>query len=187
VSTRPSPARDRLLQTASRIFYTRGIHSVGVEEVIATAGVTRSTMYRHFPGKEELVVAYLEAASAAERAQLEAALAAAAGPEEAVQALAGAVVAQLSDPSYRGCAFLNAAAEYPDVDHPVHQAVLAHRRWYAETVAATLEPVTGRRTPAAAELFVLLRDGAMAAGCLSDPAEVGRVFRRGVAELLADA
>ena len=57
---RPSPARQRLLETASRIFYTEGIHGVGVDRVIGEAEVTRATFYRPFPSKEALVLAYLQ-------------------------------------------------------------------------------------------------------------------------------
>ena len=64
-TTRVSEPRDRLLRTASGIFYAKGIHAVGVDEIVATAGVTRATFYRHFPGKEDLVVAYLTSADPA--------------------------------------------------------------------------------------------------------------------------
>src|SRR5688500_20167482 len=60
LSGRPSEARERLLNTATAIFYSAGIHSVGVERIVAEAKVTRATFYRHFPGKEDLVAAYLE-------------------------------------------------------------------------------------------------------------------------------
>ena len=60
--TRPSEARSRLLNTATRLFYAEGIHSVGIDRIIAEAKVTRATFYRHFPGKEDLVLAYLQSA-----------------------------------------------------------------------------------------------------------------------------
>jgi AcrR family transcriptional regulator len=179
-TTRASEPRDRLLRTASGIFYAKGIHAVGVDEIVATAGVTRATFYRHFPGKEDLVVAYLQAASAAERSQVEALLTDDLPADDGLRAVAGAVAAQITNPAYRGCAFLNAAAEYPDPGHPVHRAVLDHRQWFLGTV-------TGLVGRPAAELFVLLRDGAMASGCLADPAHVSRVFLDGVDELLGAA
>ncbi len=54
-----SAARERLLRTASDLFYREGIHAVGVDRIVAEAGVTRATFYRHFPSKEDLVEAYL--------------------------------------------------------------------------------------------------------------------------------
>src|ERR1700754_4322833 len=65
-----SEARLRLLNTAPRIFYAEGIHSVGIDRIVAEAKVTRATLYRHFPGKEELVVAYLQAVHQADRDQV---------------------------------------------------------------------------------------------------------------------
>src|SRR5262249_49740655 len=69
---RPSEARDRLLRTASAIFYAKGINSVGVEEIVSEARVTRATFYRHFPSKEDLIVAYLKATDDDVRAQVHA-------------------------------------------------------------------------------------------------------------------
>ena len=59
-ATRPSPARKRLLDAATDLFYGEGIHSVGVDRIIEAAGVTRATMYKQFDGKEGLVLAYLQ-------------------------------------------------------------------------------------------------------------------------------
>src|SRR5262245_5172183 len=67
---RPSEARSRLLSAASTIFYTQGIRAVGVDHIIAAAQVTRATLYRHFPGKEDLVLAYLDTAHQAIRRQV---------------------------------------------------------------------------------------------------------------------
>ncbi|MCF6376667.1 TetR/AcrR family transcriptional regulator [Nocardioides KLBMP 9356] len=182
-----SEARTRLLGTASGIFYAKGINAVGVDEIVEAARVTRSTLYRHFGSKDGLVVAYLDAASAMERAAVEGALAqvrdggAPAGKVGgAIGALAGAVVAQIHDPAFRGCAFLNATAEFPDPSHPIHQAVLRHRAWYADQVSQALDSDAD-----AATLFVLLRDGAMAAGCLADPDAVTSAFLKGVAGLVS--
>ena len=178
----PSEARTRLLQTASGIFYTKGINAVGVDEIVDAAKVTRSTLYRHFRSKDGLVVAYLDAASAVERAAVEQALGRAGESVEGgkIGALAATVVGQIHNPVFRGCAFLNAAAEFPDLAHPIHQAVLRHRSWYADQVATALDghPLDD------AMVFVLLRDGAMAAGCLADSDAVASAFLKGVADLV---
>ena len=75
-ASRPSEARTRLLKTASQVFYAEGIHSVGVDRIVAEAQVTRATFYRHFPSKETLVVAYLTEVDRAVRSQVDAAVAA---------------------------------------------------------------------------------------------------------------
>jgi AcrR family transcriptional regulator len=176
-SDRPSEARTRLLGTASRIFYAEGIHAVGIDRIIAEAQVTRATLYRHFPGKDDLILAYLTEADRAIRGQLDAAVAGNPAPDEAVRAIGRAIAAGIRSAGFRGCAFLNAVAEYPDPAHPVHRAVLAHRQWFLDTM-------TGLLGEAAARHFVMLRDGAMAAGCLFDPELICRTFLDGVEGLL---
>ena len=179
-----SEARERLLSTASALFYAEGLHAVGVDRIIAEASVTRATMYRHFRGKDELVVAYLTAIDEAVRAQVATARESAGSPDDVVRAVARAIAESVESQGFRGCAFLNAVAEYPDAEHPVHQAVTRHRDWFRETVTELLA-ATGDAAPGpAARHFVMLRDGAMAAGCLSDPAPVCETFLLGVEGLL---
>ncbi|SIR29159.1 TetR/AcrR family transcriptional regulator [Micromonospora avicenniae] len=181
---RPSEARERLLATATRIFYAEGIHSVGVDRIIAEAKVTRATFYRHFPGKEDLVVAYLQAADQAIRDHVETASAAGRPAADALQAIAESIARDIQSAGFRGCAFLNAVAEYPDPDNAVHQAVLAHRQWFLETINALLADIQESEAEPAARHFVMLRDGAMAAGCLFDPVLISETFLRGVEGLI---
>ncbi|MFI5911772.1 TetR/AcrR family transcriptional regulator [Dactylosporangium sp. NPDC051541] len=176
---RPSEARLRLLDTATRMFYAEGIHSVPVDRVLDAAKITRATLYRHFPGKEDLVVAYLTRVDEGIRSQVGTA-AGTLPPAEALRAVAASIAADIRTPGFRGCAFLNAVAEYPDPEHPVHRAVIAHRRWFLDTVTALMTRIDATGAEAAARHFVMLRDGAMAAGCLSDPVLIGETFLRGV-------
>lgn len=183
-TTRPSEARTRLLNTALRIFYAEGIHAVGIDRIVEEAQVTRATLYRHFLGKEELVVAYLNEVDAAMRAQAAKATERGHSPAATLKALAEAIAGGIRSPEFRGCAFLNAAAEYPDPGHPVHQAVLAHRQWFQDTVTALFSEIHEESAEPAARHFVMLRDGAMAAGCLSGADLVCETFLRGVEGLL---
>ena len=176
---RPSEARTRLLTTATRIFYAEGIHSVGVDRIIAEAKVTRATFYRHFPGKEDLVLTYLQAADQAIRGQVDTAIAGRPAAE-ALRAIAAGIAQGIQSPGFRGCAFLNAVAEYPDPEHPVHKAVLAHRQWFHDTINTLMTSIQKSEAEPAAQHFVMLRDGAMAAGCLFDPALICETFLRGV-------
>ncbi|MCS7476779.1 TetR/AcrR family transcriptional regulator [Umezawaea endophytica] len=184
LESRPSEARTRLLTTASGIFYAEGIHSVGVDRILAEAQVTRATFYRHFPGKEDLVLAYLSAADQAIRGQVVAAVAGGLPPADVLRAVAESIAAGIRSQGFRGCAFLNAVAEYSDPGHPVHQAVLAHRQWFLDTVAELLARVREESAEPAARHFVMLRDGAMASGCLFDPDLVCETFLRGVEGLV---
>ncbi|MFF0345319.1 TetR/AcrR family transcriptional regulator [Kribbella sp. NPDC004875] len=179
-----SEARARLLNTATRLFYADGLHAVGVDRVIAEAQVTRATLYRHFPSKDDLLVAYLTQADDAIRARTDATRSSGADPDDIIRAVAQAIADDIRGPGFRGCAFLNAAAEYPDPAHPVHQAVLKHREWFLTTMIELFSTTAKTDAEPAARHFVMLRDGAMTAGCLTDPERICTTFLRGVEGLL---
>lgn len=181
---RPSEARERLLHTATAIFYAAGIHAVGVERIVAESKVTRATFYRHFPSKEDLVVAYLERLHEHFRGRYDRAVASGRPAADILREIARQIVDDLHAPGFRGCAFINAAAEYPDADHPVHRAVLAHRQWFLGAVTDLVARTSDAPPEGAARHFVMLRDGVMAGGCLGDPAEAGETFLRGIDGLL---
>lgn len=180
---RPSEARQRLLATATRIFYGEGIHSVGIDRIIAEAQVTRATFYRHFPSKEDLVLAYLRAVDQAIRDRVDTAITGVPA-SEALRAVAESIAQDIQSAGFRGCAFLNAVAEYPDPSHPVHQAVLAHRQWFLNTINTLMVTIQKAEAEPAAQHFVMLRDGAMAAGCLFNPVQICETFLRGVEGLI---
>jgi AcrR family transcriptional regulator len=146
--------------------------------------VTRATFYRHFPSKDDLITQYIRAADRGIRDAVAAATGTPTSADSGVRALADFVASQIKTPGFRGCAFLNAAAEYPDVENPIHQAILAHRTWFYETVLAAFAQVTDR-APLAAAHFVMLRDGAFVEGCLADPDAVTQTFLHGVDGMLA--
>jgi AcrR family transcriptional regulator len=175
---RPSEARSRLLGTASRMFYSEGIRAVGIDRIVAEAQVTRATLYRHFPAKDDLILTYLTGADQAIRAGVDEAVGAGRPAPETIRAITRGIAGNIRSEGFRGCAFLNAAAEYPDPGHPIHRAVLAHRQWFLDTVTGLLG------TDAAGRHYVMLRDGAMAAGCLFDPGLIGETFIAAVEGLL---
>lgn len=181
---RPSEARSRLLNTASRIFYSEGLHSVGVDRILTEADTTRATFYRHFPSKEDLVVAYLEEADRGLRARFARAEESGGPADEVLRAVAADIAGDVRNDGFRGCAFLNAAAEFPDPEHPVRLRITEHRDWFLGVVTDLLSRVGDGPADAAGRHFVMLRDGAMAAGCLADPDSVSATFLDGVEGLL---
>lgn len=182
---RTSPARDRLLASASRTFYGEGIRGVGVDRIVTEAGVTRSTFYRHFPGKEDLVVSYLQAIDVAVRARVGEVPGGRVAAARLVRAIAGGMADELCSPGFRGCPFINAAAEFPDPASLVRRAVVEHRTWLVETVTRAFR-VAGHADPAeSARRFVMLRDGAMVAGYLNDPKAARTTLLAAVEDLLA--
>ena len=139
----PTSARDRILETAFRLFYARGIRAVGVDLIIAESGVAKATFYKHFPAKDELVLAYLDKVDGIWTGQLHAA-AEAAGPDPADQlvGLFDALGTACRRDGYRGCAFINAAAEAT----AGHAGPRAHR--CPQAGRARLGPRPGQRAPA---------------------------------------
>jgi AcrR family transcriptional regulator len=185
-----SEARERLLATATALFYGEGIRAVGVDRILAETPTTRATFYRHFPSKEDLVVAYLRGVDALTREAVRAAEESGPSAAEALRTIGATIAGDLTRPGFRGCAFLQAATEFPDPDDPVHRVVVDHRAWYLATItdlfARAYGDAEGRPDPErAARHFVMLRDGAMSGAHLDGTAEAADTVRRGVDGLLA--
>ncbi|MEV7325879.1 TetR/AcrR family transcriptional regulator [Streptomyces sp. NPDC093970] len=182
---RPSPARERLLTTASRLFYGEGIRGVGVDRVMAEADVARGTFYRHFDGKDDLVRAYLQATDRRIRERVDMAAREITSPADFLAAVASGIGAELCGPGFRGCPFINAAAEYPDTGSAVHQAVLEHRAWFREVLRDAFGRLGATAPERSADAMVALRDGAMVAGYLGDAQDAGAVLVHGVTVLVS--
>ena len=178
-----SEARERLLATASQLFYAEGITSVGVDRIVSEGHVTLATFYRHFPSKEDLVISYLDGVHEVIAKQLASSTSQARG-QDLVRAICDQVISELGRPDFRGCAFINAASEFEDPEHPVRRVIASHRQWYYESVRRAFAEA-GHQTPGnAARHFVMLRDGAMTAGSLDSPTSAKRTFNRGVEGLI---
>jgi AcrR family transcriptional regulator len=169
--------RDRLLETASALFYAEGIKGVGGDRILSEAGTTRATMYRHFPGKESLVAAYLEREDAIIRGYFEAAAATPATPIELVERVIDGIAEDATRYHRRGCPFINAAAEYPDADGEVRQIIEQHRTWFRSTLAEVLKAASVPHPDQAAASLVLLRDAALV-GVYLDGEKISKDFRR---------
>lgn len=175
-----TPMRERLLEAASELFYAQGLRAVSADRIIERVGTTKVTFYRHFRTKDDLVVAYLEGRAAIEREGVGGAVARAGGdPETALRLIAEGLGAVACRPGFRGCPFINAAAEYPDPDSPVRRLVDQHRAWYRSMFEQLIAPLDVHDRAAVADELMLLRDGAMVAGYLGDPAAAGGAFLRG--------
>lgn len=178
----PSP-RERLLETARRLFYAEGIHTVPVDRLVTEANVTRATFYRHFPAKEDLVEAYLRATDADLRTAVANALDRGT-PQAAAAALLELIGQVTCSAGFRGCHFINASAEYPDAADPVRVAVADHRAWFQETVTALAERAGHPDPDYAGRVLVLLHDGALSAAELDEPEQVRKTVIRAGRELL---
>src|SRR5690242_782900 len=163
---RPSAARERILETAFALFYAHGIRAVGVDRIIGESGVAKATFYKHFPAKDDLVLAYLDKVDGVWTGQLHEA-AAAAGPDPAAQlvGLFDALRASCRREGYRGCAFINAAAE-SQPGTAVHDRTVAHKAAVLSWVRGLAEQAGARDPDTLARSLTLLLDGGLASGAL---------------------
>jgi AcrR family transcriptional regulator len=178
-------ARQRILDAAFRLFYARGIRAVGVDAIIAESGVAKATFYKHFPGKDDLVVAYLDKVDGLWSGQLHDA-AAAAGAEPAAQlvGLFDALTSACRRDGYRGCAFINAAAEsMPGT--PVHDRTVAHKQAVLEWVTGIADEAGADDPAGLARALTLLLDGGLASGALDGSPEAAERARRAAAVLVS--
>ncbi|MBD0383169.1 TetR/AcrR family transcriptional regulator [Paenibacillus sedimenti] len=124
-----SSARQRILEVASDLFYREGIRSIGVDTIVEQSGVGKATLYRHFPTKDALIVAYLEAQDHINWEHFDRVVAQHEGsPKAQLLALIDATIELLEPGYHRGCHFLNALAEFSEEDHPVHLLAVEYNR-----------------------------------------------------------
>ena len=182
-----SAARARILDTATRLFYARGLRAVGVDTIIAESGVAKATFYKHFPAKDDLVVAYLDRVDEAWTGQLRAA-AEAAGPDPADQlvGLFGALDSACRRDGYRGCGFINAAAESAP-GTVAHDRTVAHKQGVLAWLRGLATDAGAPRPEGLARSLALLLDGALSSGALDADPEAVEVARDTARSLVRQA
>ena len=127
-----SEKRLHLITTAFELFYQKGVHAVGINEILSESGVAKKTLYHHFSGKDELVLAVLEYRDQRFCDWLNGCLSEAASAVEMVEALFEALDNWFNDRidvllPFHGCFFINVSGEYSAPDHPIHQQCARHK------------------------------------------------------------
>lgn len=173
------------MATAWRLFYRDGLRVVGIDMILAEAGVAKMTLYNHFASKEELIIAILEKRDAEFRASLMARVESA-GADSAARLLA--VFDWLADwfagDDFKGCVFIRAVSEYPEPAHPIHQTAWRHKI-AVKAFLADLCAGAGARDPAAlAETLSLLIDGAIVTAHATQSTAPARSARAAATALL---
>ena len=133
-----------VLDTAARLFYARGVHAVGMDELVRETGLGKATVYRLFPTKDALVGAYLQRLAGEVLGMIDRQTGAAPDAAAALHGLLDAVAADLARPEFRGCAFHNAGAEYGDPAHPARVAAREYRAALLGRLAALAPSRAGR-------------------------------------------
>ncbi|MFZ0042982.1 MAG: TetR/AcrR family transcriptional regulator [Solirubrobacteraceae bacterium] len=179
-------ARERILRAAEILFRKHGINATGVAELAAAAKVSKRTLYHHFPGKDDVVLAYLRECSDDRDS----------GPESVLsrsdlspraRLLELFVLAESQSRPHRGSPFVNAAIEVADTRHPVHRLAADLERDFTERLAGIAREAGARDPEGVAIRLALLYNGAAAHAVVTDSTEGGRVAYAMAAAILNDA
>ncbi len=184
----PRPAkRDELIEAAIRLFNRHGYRATGVDRLMEETSIAKTTLYRHFATKEDLIVAALarvdELAIEEMRAFVEAA---SDDPRERILATFDCLATWLKDAEFNGCPFVAAAAEYASPRDPVFQQVLLHKRlkfaYFEELVRAARIP----HPKSVARQLVMLQEGAVAYAQVLGPEKVAEDARDAADRLIGE-
>ncbi|HTV92654.1 MAG TPA: helix-turn-helix domain-containing protein [Verrucomicrobiae bacterium] len=157
--------RERILQTASDLFYREGARAVGVDLVVERAGVAKTSLYRHFRTKDDLIAAFLAREDAqfwqqwdsvAERHRADA--------QAELDAHMRWIGERIGRKNYRGCPQLNMAAEFPEAEHPARVIAASHKRELRRRLKGIAERLGVRRPDNLAAQLLLLVNGAFVSG-----------------------
>ena len=147
-----------MLETAAELFYARGVHEVGMDELVRATGFGKATVYRLFPTKDALVGAYLERRARVILALIDRDIAEH-DAEGAVRAIFGAIEADLARPGFRGCAFNNASIEFDDPEHPARIAAREYRAALRRRLRGLAEQVAPGDGEQLGDRLALIVDG----------------------------
>lgn len=186
-----APAKQRILDTADRLFYEEGIRTVGIDRLIAESSVTKATFYKHYGSKERLIVEYVAYRHLQIAEMLHEALMGLDDARDALVSIGRFQADYIMAPEFKGCPFLKAATEFPDASRPVRQAVQRYRDWVYDMLDALLRRMGHPLPGDAADDLILARDGAMSGGYAGDPVAASAALLRaydrvvGASELVA--
>lgn len=179
-------ARERLLETADRLFYAEGIHTVGIDRILEESGVAKASLYKNFGSKDALVAAYLDERHERQKARIERAIARSEDPRERILAVFDAQAELFARPDYRGCAFSLATAEGAGGGFAAERA--QRYRGYVREVFHQLAAEAG--VPDASALACqlhLLYDGAQQAARMDHEADIAARAKAAAAVLVSAA
>ena len=167
----PTPdAREHILDIASRLFYDHGVHAVGLQQVIDEYGCGKNLLYREFPSKDELVVAWLERCHAEWEARIDAATESMRGdPAGQLVAIVADAAETAASPGFRGCAMRNTRVEFPEPDHPAHRVAVERLTGVRTRLRALAAQARVRDADGLAERLMLILDGINTGGAWFGP------------------
>ena len=152
--------RDQVFQTAARLFYQNGYRAIGVDTIAAESGIGKMTLYRHYPSKDDLIVAYLKDSDEVFWNGFEQLTKNAATPREKLMAFFEGLQDYVTTPACYGCPFLNVSTEYPETDYPGHQVAIEHKQSVRVKFRQLAKEAGAKKPDVLADQLFLLMDGA---------------------------
>ena len=173
----PTTGRARLIAAGLELFYRHGFQAIGIDQVIDMAGVTKTTFYNHFESRDDFFVACVQQRDEWESQAWMSAMRRTAGDDPRAQLMAYFTVMDtwFNDPEYRGCIFVNVAAEFTDPRHPVHQAAVAHKKKMREGVRDIAIEADAEDPEGFADQFTILVEGTFLLRHVHDRNDAARV------------
>ena len=180
-------ARERILETADDLFYREGIHAVGIDTIIQKSGVAKMSLYRSFTSKDDLVAAYLESRGQRYWQWWDGVMARRPNqPRRQLHDLFEAIAVRARRPNFRGCAFLKAAAEFPEECARARVVALAHKRELKKRLLKLCRTIGAHQPDVLSNQLLMLIEGAYStAGILGKRDAVKATAK--AAEALIDA
>lgn len=178
--------RERVLQCASDLFYREGVRAVGVDLIVERAGVAKTSLYRYFPTKDDLIAAFLKREDLDFWSHWDAAVARGAGdPHRELGEQLKWIAERLRRENYRGCPQLNVAAEFPDPHHPARRVATAHKTELCRRFTEMARRLRARAPERLGLELAMLINGAFVSSAIVPPDEALHVLESSTAALLA--
>jgi AcrR family transcriptional regulator len=176
---------ERILATASDLFYREGVRAVGIQRVIDEAGIAKASLYAHYASKDQLVAACLSRQGDALRAGLEQHLSdPSLDARSKLLRIFDLQTQQIASPGFRGCPFQNTGSEFTDAGHPANAVTVIFRRWIHDLFTSLVREAGLRNPEAVAGALIVLHDGAAAAAQMDGGSEAARHARWAAEQLL---
>jgi AcrR family transcriptional regulator len=172
--------KERILETADRLFYLQGIRAIGVDTIAAEIGISKRTLYNHFPSKDALIKAYLDRRFVQARPSDK-------SPLEQILATFDSLERRFAAKDFRGCPFVNAVAELGPKDRAVKKIAIAFKESRRQWFRARLEELGVAEADALATQLQLLVDGSIALDLVRDDPAMARAAKEAAKALLRNA
>ncbi len=184
-----SDARQRIVETAERLFYSEGVRAVGIDRIIAEAEVAKMSLYNHFPSKDDLILAVLQYREEKFGSMFQNWTDRHVSKRmNRLEAFFAALKDWFESPGFRGCMFINARVELADAKHPASEFSACHKQRFHEMIRTIIEETEGvKAAETVAPAIALLVEGAIVTAVMAQSSESADVAKHAALALVAKA